>query len=71
MVGLTLGHVEIKGGCMMHGEATGGVVLKALTREELWKNFITGRFRDIEKLVFGRVSGPLIYERDRILCRVC
>ena len=35
MAGLTLGHIEIKGGCMMRGEATGGAVPKASTREEL------------------------------------
>ena len=60
--------MEIKGGCMIRGEATGGVVLKASTREELWKVFITGRFRDFGKPVFGRVLGPLIFGTDRILC---
>ena len=30
--------------------------------------FISGRFRDIGKPVFGRVSGPLILGRDRIVC---
>ena len=61
MVGLTLGHMEIKGRCMMRGEVTGGVVPKASTREELWKVFITGRFRDFGKPVLGRVSGPMIF----------
>lgn len=39
MVGLTLRPVEIKGGCMMRREATGGAVLKTSTREEIWKVF--------------------------------
>lgn len=58
-----LGHMEIKGECVRRGEATGGVVLEASTCEELWKVFITERFRDFGKSVFGRVSGPLIFGR--------
>ena len=63
MVRLTLGHVEIKGGSVMRGEVTGGAVLEASTREELWKVFITERFRYFGKPVFGRVSGPMIFRR--------
>ena len=58
-----LGHVKIKGGYVMRGEATGGAVLEASMREELWKVFITGRFKDFGKPAFGRVLGPLIFGR--------
>ena len=60
MVGLTLEHVEIEGGCLVHGEALESVVLKAYDVCGDMKGilYLEG-LRDIEKLVFERVSGPL------------
>lgn len=51
---------------MMCGETTRGAVSKALMREELWKVFITGRFRNLEN---PYLKGFWVFsEVDKILC---
>ena len=71
MVGLTLEHVEIKGGCMIHRESFGRCSPEGLRRVRRYgRCSLSEKFRDIGKPMFGRVSGPLFSEEIVYVCVV-